>query len=72
MKTVVRPSGGHPILDFGFWIGSALKGRSLKSDIFLIIPFKKGGLKPLFLVKGRRFRRRKSVLSPQYSEDYSL
>jgi hypothetical protein len=39
------------ILDFGFWIGSALKGRSLKSDIFLIIPFKKGGLKPLFLVK---------------------
>jgi hypothetical protein len=40
--------------DFGFWIGSALKGRSLKSDIFLIIPFKKGGLKPFFLVKKRK------------------
>ncbi len=42
--------------DFGFWIGSALKGRSLKSDIFLIIPFKKAGLKPLFLVSVIRFK----------------
>jgi hypothetical protein len=27
--------------DFGFWIGSTLKGWSLKPDIFLIIPFKR-------------------------------